>query len=209
MGLEACTEDLSWTQEIQSWLATPQETETCPIAEGSLPTACPPSRKTLLLTLLPWAVAHPMGRCLQEVQSSWKALRLARILSDQTALRHNFQELKVAFRSVKRFVCHAWWDSFSSWNVHSWPQSLRYRQGCLPVSSNLQIAVTAEFCEMLLLYKLLIYCQTWPGTCFIVQASHDLMSLWPQSPKCVSIGVYLSPGSVFVCGLIFSKHLAS
>lgn len=68
----------------------------------------------------------------------------------------------------------------------------------------LQITVTAEFCEMLLFYKLLIYCQTWPGTCFIVQASHDLMVLWLQS-----IGVYHTPGLVFVCGLIFSKLLAS
>lgn len=42
-----------------------------------------------------------MGRCLQDVQSSWKALKLARILSDQIACRHNFQELKVALGQLK------------------------------------------------------------------------------------------------------------
>ena len=140
MGLEACTEDLSWTRKIQSWLATPQETETCPIAEGSLPTACPPLWKTLLRTLLPWAVAHPMGRCFQ-VQSSWKALRLARILSDPTACRHNFQELKLSGQLKDLCAMH---------DGTAFPHGMR-----IPGHRVVEIQARLSPCLQLIFYKLL------------------------------------------------------
>ena len=57
------------------------------IAEGSLACSTPFLVEGLkLLALLIWAEACPMGICVENVQSSLKALKLVRILSDRELL---------------------------------------------------------------------------------------------------------------------------